>query len=66
MDTNKFYYLKRSAEKHDARFLRCNGVIYEVKKMYYPLRYSPVLDFEEVHPVDIPDFFPEEQFDDTK
>lgn len=47
-------YLKRMAKQHDTRFLRYDGVIYEVTWTTYPTGPSPLWSIEEVRPVDVP------------
>lgn len=65
MTDEKWYYLKRKAEKHNARFLRCNGVLYEVRKSHYATGPSPLWSIDEVLPIDIDDFVPEPDCEDA-
>lgn len=55
MQTQKWYYLKEQAEEHNVRFLRCNGVLYEVTKTHYPTGPSPLWAINEVQYIDIPE-----------
>lgn len=63
MTKEKWYYLKRQAEKHNTQFLRCDGVLYEAKRRYYPTGESPRWSIEEIRPVDIPAFTPERDYE---
>lgn len=56
MTREKWSYLKQQADKHKARFIRCQGVVYEVTKTHYATGPSPLYSVEEVRPVDIPAF----------
>ena len=53
-------YLRKQAIKHNERFIRCNGVVYEVSTSYFPTGPSPLYSIEEVRPVDIPPFVRQE------
>jgi len=52
----KWSYLKHQAKKHKARFVRCQGVVYEVTTTFYATGPSPLYSIEEVRPVDVPNF----------
>lgn len=56
MTSEKWNHLKQQADKHKARFVRCEGVVYEVTKTYYAHGPSPLYSIEEVRPADVPDF----------
>ena len=56
MTSEKWNYLKRQAKKHNERFIRCEGVVYEVTKKHYASGPSPLYAIVEVRPVDVPDF----------
>jgi hypothetical protein len=56
MTSEKWNYLKHQADKHKARFIRCEGVVYEVTKTHYANGPSPLYFIEEVRPVDVPGF----------
>ena len=56
MTREKWSYLKHQADKRNARFIRCEGVVYEVTKTHYATGPSPLYSVEEVRPVDIPAF----------
>ena len=56
MTSEKWNYLKRQAKKHNERFIRCEGVVYEVTTTYYATGPSPLYSIEEVRPVDVPPF----------
>ena len=56
MTSEKWNYLKHQADKHKARFIRCEGVVYEVTTAFYATGPSPLYSIEEVRPVDVPDF----------
>lgn len=56
MTREKWSYLKHQADKHKARFIRCEGVVYEVTTTLYATGPSPLYSIEEVRPVDIPGF----------
>jgi hypothetical protein len=59
MTDEKWHYLKRQAEKHKARFLRCDGVVYEATKTNYPTGLSPLWSIEAIRLLDVPGFVPE-------
>ena len=59
MTREKWSYLKHQADKRNARFIRCEGVVYEVTKTHYAHGPSPLWSIEEVRPVDVPDFVEE-------
>jgi hypothetical protein len=61
---DKWYYIKGQAERLRVKFLRCDGVLYEVSKSHYATGPSPLWDIEEVHVVDIPAFLPDPPDDD--
>ena len=65
MTDEKWYYLKRQAEKNNARFLRCEGVLYEVTKSHYATGPSPLWSIDEARPVDVPAFVPEPSYEDA-
>jgi len=65
MTDEKWNYLKRQAEKTKARFLRCDGVLYEVTKSHYPTGRSPLWSIEHVRPVDVPAFVPDPSYADA-
>lgn len=55
--TNEFWeYLRTQAVKRNERFIRCDGVVYEVTKRHYASGISPLYSIEEVRPVDVPPF----------
>lgn len=59
--TNELWgYLRRQAEKSNCRFLRCNGVLYEVTKTHYTTGPSPLWSVDEIRPKDVPGPEPEE------
>ena len=58
MTNEEWYYLKREAEKRNARFLRCDGVLYEVTKSHFTTGPSPLWTVDEVWPADVPAFAP--------
>ncbi len=49
-------YLRKQAVKRNERFIRCDGVVYEVSTSYFPTGPSPLHSIEEVRPVDIVEF----------
>ena len=65
MTDEKWYYLKRQSEKHKARFIRCDGVLYEVTKSHFATGPSPLYSIDEVRAVDVPAFVPEPSYDDA-
>ena len=65
MRDDKWHYLKWQAEKRKARFLRCDGVLYEVTKSHYATGPSPLYSIDEVRAVDVPAFVPEPSYDDA-
>ena len=60
MTREKWGYLKHQAKKHNARFIRCDGVVYEVSTSYFPTGPSPLYSIEEVRPIDVPSFVEQE------
>jgi len=60
MTSEKWNYLKRQAKKHNERFIRCEGVVYEVTTTFYATGPSPLYSIEEVRPVDVPPFAKQE------
>lgn len=54
MTNEKWHYLKWQAEKCNARFIRCDGVVYEITKTHYQT--GPLWSIDEVQPVDVPAF----------
>ena len=56
MSNEKYAYLKKMAQKHNTRFLRCEGVLYEVTSTSYPTGPSPLWSVDIVRPVDVPPF----------
>jgi len=65
MTDEKWYYLKRQAEKQKARFIRCDGVLYEVTKSHYATGPSPLYSIDEVRAVDVPAFVTEPCYEDA-
>ena len=65
MTNEKWHYLKREAEKRKVRFLRCDGVLYEVTKSHYATGPSPLWSIDEVRLVDVPAFAPEPGYEDA-
>lgn len=59
MTDEKWLYLKRLAEKHKARFLLCEGVLYEVSRSHYATGPSPLYSIDEVRFTDVPAFVPD-------
>ena len=59
MDEEKHDYLVKQGLKFGRRFVRCEGVVYEVRRVsqYYPGPSS--YSAEEVVPYDIPNFAPD-------
>jgi len=53
-------YLRTQAVKRNERFIRCDGVVYEVSTSYFPTGPSPLHSIEEVRPVDVPSFAKQE------
>ena len=54
----KWHHLRKQAEKANARFIRCDGVTYEVTRTSYPNGPSPLWSIDEVVPVDVQAFIP--------
>ena len=51
---DKSNYLKGIAKKSNQRFLRCEGVMYEVSSSHYANGPSPLWSVEEVQFLDVP------------
>ena len=56
MTPDKWDYIRRMSAKHNARFIRCDGVIYEVSKTHRPTGPSPQWSIDEVQATDVEDF----------
>ena len=61
MTEAKWHYLRKQAEARNERYIRCEGVIYEVTRLHFATGRSPLWEIREVHPVDVPAFVPEEE-----
>lgn len=56
MSEDKWEYIRRMSEKHKTRFVRCDGVVYEITKFYRPTGPSPQWSIELVRPKDVESF----------
>ena len=63
MTDQQWHYLKRHAERTGERFLRCNGVTYEVRRESFETGPSPQYTIVPVVPVQIPDFVPDQDWE---
>jgi hypothetical protein len=56
MNRDKWDYIRRMSEKHKARFIKCDGIVYEITKIYRPTGPSPQWSIEPVRPTEIEGF----------